>query len=289
MKLDAEKNSADSYFKTPPCLFAPKFFTFVLDESHFGETKQTKIYFMSKIISLGKGASSLMLFAALLTSCSPKLSMTSPKISVNHDIQTIQEGDNITMTTTGTKGAFYKWTGPNGQANNDTTSATWSINMIGDATQYSGLYKVTEYLLKDGKVVKSAIDTISIKVKALPLCTRVSDTRFGFKKAGNYRLSIMDVDIRTTTLTGYTLCLKGDNCISITPNSNGKCFDRPSGGNSFMINCSGDCPFAIVYTELHDPGGDAIALDNAQDLANNILTFNNSKGLKVKVKVDRIK
>ena len=236
-----------------------------------------------------QGAASVLLFAGLVSSCSPKFSMTRPKISVNHDIQSIQEGDNITLSTTGTKGAYYKWTGPNGQANPDTMSATWSINTIGDASQYSGQYKVTEYLLKDGKVVKSAMDTVTINVKALPLCTKVSDTRFGFKKAGNYRIIIKDVDIRTTTLTGYSLCLKGDNCISLTPNSSGKCFDRPSESNSFTVNCSGDCPFAIVYTELHDPGGDALILDNAQDLANNILTFNNGKGLKVKVKVEKVR
>lgn len=239
--------------------------------------------------SFTKGAAGILLFAGIMSSCSPKLSMTRPKITVNHDIQTIQEGDNITLSTTGTKGAYYKWTGPNGQANNDTTSATWSINMIGDASQYTGQYKVTEYLLKDGKVIKSAMDTVTINVKPIPLCTRASDTRFSFKKAGKYRLTIKDVDIRTTTLTGYSLCLNGENCISLTPNSNGKCFNRPSGGNSFEINCSGDCPFSISYTELHDPGGDALTLDNAADLANNILTFNNSKGLKVKVKVEKAK
>ena len=162
--------------------------------------------------------------------------------------------------------------------------------MIGDASQYSGQYKVTEYLLKNGKVVISATDTLTINVKALPLCTRVSDTRFSFKKAGNYRITIKDVDIRTTTLTGYSLCLKGDNCISLTPNSSGKCFERPSESNSFTINCSGDSPFAIVYTSNYMTRVVIpLAMDNAQDLANNILIFNNNKGLKVKVKVEKVR
>jgi len=226
-----------------------------------------------------------MLLLVAVMSCSPK--MTPAKISVNHDIKTIQEGDAITLTTTGTKGAFYKWTGPNGQTNTDTASSTWTINMIGDPAEYSGLYSVTEYTLKGGKMAYQSKDTVSFKVKGLPLCTKVSDTRFAFKKAGKYKVTIKDVDIRTTTLTGYSLCLEGPNCVSMEPNSSGKCFERPSESNSFIINCTGDCPFAIVYTELHNPGGETQIVDNADDLANNMLSFNNGKGLAVKMKIER--
>jgi len=232
-----------------------------------------------------KGMAAIALLSGIMSSCSSKL--IGPKISVNHDIKTIQEGDNITLSATGTKGAYYKWAGPNGQASKDSTSNSWSINMIGDASQYSGQYKVTEYSLKGGKIDKQATDTITINVKPLPLCTKVSDTRFAFKNAGKYKLTIKDVDIRTTTLTSYSLCLEGDNCISLTPNSGGKCFNRPSESNSFEINCSGNCPFAIVMTELHGPGGETLALDNSEDIANNTLTFDNGKGLKVKVKVEK--
>lgn len=240
-----------------------------------------------RIQSIFKWALAILLLGAVM-SCGPK--MTPAKISVNHDIKTIQEGDMITLTTTGTKGAFYKWTGPNGQTNSDTTSSTWTINMIGDAVEYTGLYSVTEYTLKGNKMAYQSKDTVTLNVKGIPLCTRVSGTRFAFIKAGKYKLSIKDVDIRTTTLTGYSLCLEGPNCTSLDPNSNNsKCFERPSGSNSFIVSCTGDCPFAIIYTELHNPGGEAQIVDNDDDLAKNILSFDNGKGLSIKVKVERVR
>ena len=89
---------------------------------------------MRTIHSMLKWATAMLLLGSVM-SCSQK--MTPAKISVNHDIKTIQEGDVITLTTSGTKGAFYKWTGPNGQMSKDSTSSSWSINMIGDASEYA--------------------------------------------------------------------------------------------------------------------------------------------------------
>ena len=241
---------------------------------------------MLKIHSVFKGLV-IMLVIGGLVSCSPK--MIKPKISLNHDIQTIREGDIIILSATGSPGAVYKWTGPNGQMSTDTINNSWTINLVGNPANYNGTYKVTEYLRKGGKLIGQATDTVAIKVNSIPLCLKESGTRFAFKKAGKYRLTILDVDIRTTTLTGYSLCLMGDKCISMDPNTNNtKCIDRPGSPNSYTINCSGDCPFAIVETQLHGPGGESMVVDNATDLENNILSFNDGKGFTIKMKVEPV-